>query len=514
MIRSFILLVIILNNSILFGQNSLDSLMFFYPNRFWSGEKKVFVQGSNFEKYSDELSSLFEEWRSDPNFYVKYEHQLDTSDLNNDLIFFGPFDSYNNLRKYLPPSILPLEDGFKIGSYSFTDSLDAISIITSDCKRRFAIGNSLAGCKSLWTTFEISQYFIMQNYAISHHGFLSDDKYDPSRHYDVRSLRKKQMLVKSTDYYNFYYDPSIFVSSQNLDSLFKLEDEKLFRILDFFNLSKPQRKIDCFLYKDLEQKYYFSATPGYGNPFTFAYQNHSVGFSPVEHETIHILFDNQVGNYSTFLSEGVVGYYYSTKDSIEWKKTKMIVTSYNDSKVDNYLNNPNNFSFSQKDYAFATFFVKFLNDTYGLDRFKSFFNYESIEEGFQKSYSKSISQISSEWEKYYSQNKTVFGSDKKIVFKVYAKNVLNNFKVFITGSNDILGSWNPSKVNLEKRSDGSWEKEFVFPQGTILEYKITRGSWDKEALDANGNVPQNSVYEVKEDDIINIYVNKWKDDLE
>jgi hypothetical protein len=34
-----------------------------------------------------------------------------------------------------------------------------------------------------------------------------------------------------------------------------------------------------------------------------AYQNHSVGFGPAEHESIHIL----MGNCSTLFSEGIVG---------------------------------------------------------------------------------------------------------------------------------------------------------------------------------------------------------------
>jgi hypothetical protein len=66
---------------------------------------------------------------------------------------------------------------------------------------------------------------------------------------------------------------------------------------------------------------------------------------------------------------------------------------------------------------------------------------------------------------------------------------------------------------LIKQKDGSWTKTFHFDEGTILSYKITRGSWDKEALDDNGNIPQNSTLEVKGDETVTIKINKWKDNI-
>ncbi len=117
--------------------------------------------------------------------------------------------------------------------------------------------------------------------------------------------------------------------------MFVQEDARINRVLRILNLQKPRRKIECYIYKDIDQKYCLSATPGYGNPLQRAWQNHSIGFPAVEHESIHILFDNQVagGNLPTFLSEGVIGYYYATVDSMKWRQDRIFVTQHPNSPV-------------------------------------------------------------------------------------------------------------------------------------------------------------------------------------
>lgn len=507
----FFNLFFLLLSNLLFAQDSLDSLMYSYGNKFWNTDKIIFVEGRNCEKFGNELENLYDSWKTNPHYKVKYEDELDSADLSGHLNFFGAIKSYRYLDRFLPPAVSLSNDGFKLGTYEFNDSLDAISLITSDGNRRFELGNSMTGTESLWTTFQdISQYMIMQNYAVTHHGFLVNNEFDPSKHFDVDSLRKKYLKEYETKYYSFYYAPEIMNKNQNIDSLLRSEDEKYLNILKVFNLEAPQRKIKCYAYKDLKQKYYFSATPGSGNPFIKAYQNHSIGLGPVEHESIHILFDNLVGGYSTFFSEGTVGYYYSTVDSIEWKKNRSIVSSATDFQIKGYLNN-NRFGFSQLDYSASAYFVKFLIDTYGLEKFKSFFKYNTMEEGFKKNYGATIDQISEEWNKYFEKTKIMLGPNREIVFKILTRNVSDTDKIFITGDNVQLGEWNPEKVALTKQNDNQWLKSFNFPEGTIFYYKITRGSWDKEALDTNGNIPQNSVYEVTGDSTITIKIGTWKD---
>jgi hypothetical protein len=484
--------------------------MFEYQNKFWFGHECVFVQGTRSNLFNKELDATYESWRSNPNFIVKYEDQLDSLDFKKHLNFFGPIKSYKNLDKFIPSAITISKTGFNFGESEFSDSLDAISIISSTGDRRLLLGNSLEAVMSLWTTFQdISQYFIMQNYAITRLGFLKNDKYFKEKDYNVILLRKDQLIKYDTKYYTFFYDKRIFSQNQNIDSLFLREDEKLEEAMSLLQFDTPKRKIECYLYKDLEQKYYLSATPGFGNPFPKAFQNHSVGFGPAEHESIHIL----MGNISTIFSEGIVGYYYSTKDSLEWKKTKAIVSQHADFSIKDFLKSSNNFDFSELSYAAATHFAKYLIGTYGFVKFKNMASYNDIEKGFSEIYNKSLDEISGEWNKYFSNNKIELGPERKITFQIIANNIPDSSSIYIVGDNTLLGRWQTNSVELTRQKDGTWSRVFSFPEGTIISYKITRGSWENEALNSDRSIPSNSVYEVKKDDTIIIKVDKWKDQL-
>lgn len=507
---SIIVLLFIVSSTI--AQSSFDSLITHYYYTFTSSKDILVVKGRFTGKYPAELNEIYESW-SKENVKIKYEDELDSLDLKKSLQFYGPIGSYKSLQKFLPKVLTLVNGGFNFGPYSFTDSLDAISIISSECNRYFQISNSFIGLKTLWTTFQyLSQYFIMQNWAITNHGFLLNNEFETANHFDVWKLRMEQLTEKKTKYYTFYYDPAVFTKSQNTDSILYNEDKKIDSILNFFGLEQPDRKIECFLYKDFKQKYYLSATPGSGNIFTLAYQNHSIGPGVVEHESIHILFNDQVGSFSSFFSEGVVGYYYACKDSNSWKRTRMLITNKTDFTIKNYLVS-NRFNFSSVDYAASAFFVKYLIDSYGLEKFKSFCKAESIEKGFTGAYGMSIDQVCADWNNYFEKNKVAFGPERKIVIRVVCKDLPDSSVIFLTGDCKLLGDWNPGKIVMKKQNDGTWCKEFTFSEGMIISYKITRGTWDKEALDNNGNVPGNSTYEVKQDDTIEIHIDKWKDQI-
>jgi len=99
---------------------------------------------------------------------------------------------------------------------------------------------------------------------------------------------------------------------------------------------------------------------------------------------------------------------------------------------------------------------------------------------------------------------------RKVTFRVIPEILPDSAQVFITGNQKELAYWKPGVVTLEKESNGSWTKTFSFDQDTELQYKITLGSWATEAIDENGNVPQNSYLHVKNDTTVVIKVSGWK----
>jgi glycosidase len=51
--------------------------------------------------------------------------------------------------------------------------------------------------------------------------------------------------------------------------------------------------------------------------------------------------------------------------------------------------------------------------------------------------------------------------------------------VYMPGNIDLLGPWNPGKQALVNKGGGIWEVTLNILDGTLLEYKYTRGSWDR-----------------------------------
>ncbi len=100
-----------------------------------------------------------------------------------------------------------------------------------------------------------------------------------------------------------------------------------------------------------------------------------------------------------------------------------------------------------------------------------------------------------------------------ITFKVMAHSVPAGSKLFIVGSDEKLGGWNPGAVALEKQDDGSWAGAYAFPAGSQFEYKITRGSWETEAVGVDGAVLGNSVLKVQSNETVSIVVANWRDIL-
>ena len=83
--------------------------------------------------------------------------------------------------------------------------------------------------------------------------------------------------------------------------------------------------------------------------------------------------------------------------------------------------------------------------------------------------------------------------------------------VFVSGSREALGLWDPAKALPLKYNPPFHTGEIEAPTGLHFEYKITRGSWEREAVEAHGDVPGNLSHEVWLDATLQHTVADWKD---
>lgn len=81
--------------------------------------------------------------------------------------------------------------------------------------------------------------------------------------------------------------------------------------------------------------------------------------------------------------------------------------------------------------------------------------------------------------------------------------------VFVCGSHQDLGEWNPERA-LRLEYHAPWHEGFIETDAPF-EYKILRGSWQSEAVDAYGDVPSNFSHSPWLDATCHHTVADWKD---
>ena len=102
----------------------------------------------------------------------------------------------------------------------------------------------------------------------------------------------------------------------------------------------------------------------------------------------------------------------------------------------------------------------------------------------------------------YTQN----GESKEVTFKITVQN--KNHEAFISGNQESLGNWNPSKVKLNYISE--FEREIKLKVKFPLEFKITKGDWESEVYtDQTTNSGENIVINKIEKDIISLTITQW-----
>jgi len=98
----------------------------------------------------------------------------------------------------------------------------------------------------------------------------------------------------------------------------------------------------------------------------------------------------------------------------------------------------------------------------------------------------------------------------QVTFQLVSPELPNDSAVFITGNQELLGGWNPMKIEMKNQGSHIWSKTIVLDHPVDLEYKFTRGSWDTEGLEPNGQPFPNFTAHVSGDTLLTQFVYQWK----
>jgi len=102
--------------------------------------------------------------------------------------------------------------------------------------------------------------------------------------------------------------------------------------------------------------------------------------------------------------------------------------------------------------------------------------------------------------------------DAMVTFKVTVPaSTPTDAKLYIAGDIDVLGPWDPGKVELGRIGDGLYAITLVLPAGSTIKYKFTRGTWESVEKGPNFEEISDRVLSIVGDELIPIAIDNWRD---
>src|ERR1700741_56185 len=97
----------------------------------------------------------------------------------------------------------------------------------------------------------------------------------------------------------------------------------------------------------------------------------------------------------------------------------------------------------------------------------------------------------------------------RVTFILNSPDLPSDTAVYITGSVEQLGTWNPGKVKMDPQGNHTWIKEISITHPLSIEYKYTLGTWEREGANARLSPLPNSVVDASQDKIVKDTVLFW-----
>jgi predicted alpha/beta superfamily hydrolase len=102
--------------------------------------------------------------------------------------------------------------------------------------------------------------------------------------------------------------------------------------------------------------------------------------------------------------------------------------------------------------------------------------------------------------------------DAMLTFKVHVpESTPPDASVFVAGNVDMLGPWDPGKIELGRIGEHLYAITLVLPVGTELRYKFTRGSWETVEKGPNFEEIADREHTVVGDEDVAVWIDGWRD---
>lgn len=106
----------------------------------------------------------------------------------------------------------------------------------------------------------------------------------------------------------------------------------------------------------------------------------------------------------------------------------------------------------------------------------------------------------------------ILAEEFSITFNLESPDLSEDSTVYITGSIEELGNWDPGEVKMKFEGNHTWKYSITCKPGQTIEYKYTLGSWRHEAADESGHPLANFSIKVEKDTVVDNAIFTWTKD--
>ena len=338
---------------------------------------------------------------------IKTESQLLKNDFDDNLWIMGPIAGYSDWNQFDIP-LKKSKRSFTIGKFSFKDPSYGFSYASPPSVSPFRLvtsGNSLNAFERVANMPSFGFEYVVLKDAVPE--LIGNG----SRFADLSELKKSLYTTMESKYYTFMVSKNLNLEDTEKDIAAEIEkyDNHAEAFVKKMELNLPKKKIKTYIHATQEEIKYFSGffnalCGGTTHGFVSGDEIHSWKWGgAVEHEANHHLFNQQVNKMApTFLSEGIQKWYeYTVKAEAKGSGFQKAI-EFVDEDLADIICGRGDFFQGDKYYLISGIFTDYLIDTYGLNKFKKLYKYETHEllTGFEKTYNKSLSEILGEYKKW------------------------------------------------------------------------------------------------------------------
>ena len=370
--------------------------------------KIVFSEGLDSTKYK-KITTRLTSWFLNDKTKKEYQYSSTLRIINpkSNYLILGLLKDFSNLTGFK----LPLSykaNHWSLGNIPLNDNNDAIVIINKSANCLAVLGNSFEAIESIsfrWLGFY--DYYVLRDKKIKYFGNLKNGEFNTDSLFDLDIIRKENYSrIIENDFIKARFsckfeNPNKYQST--LDSL----NVVFLQFCKLFKTNMPSQKLEYFIHNDPHELNIVCGSPKPGTTRGLVIDGliHSVGMNLdlLTHEGVHYIFNQNIQYRDQFFNEGIPGIFglYLHPDQIQIDRKLLL--DYLDYDFRSLITGEIDFfrgpykNGQCLSYQISGLFVKYLVDTFGIDKTIEFYKYPDLKKAFETVFDKKIETIIRDW---------------------------------------------------------------------------------------------------------------------